>query len=115
MMNDNELDNLLNEFLADETSDNNEQFVQSVMKSLPPEEKISWVREFIPATGVFILMLMVWKFKLLTPSVLLALGSNGLSYLQTQWGMLSPMTAMAIIGLVLFGLARYTFQTYSEI
>lgn len=115
MMTDNELDNLLSDFLTDTKTDNNDQFVQSVMSSLPPEPKFAWVRDIFPAIAFFITMMTLWKFKLLTPAVVLALSSKGLAYLQTQWMTLNPMTGMAVLIVVFLMICHYAYETFVEI
>ncbi len=118
-MNDQELDNLLNDFLsssdvpADKAS--NDTFVQSVMVSLPRESKLVWIRDAVPAALLFVAMLAVWKIKILTPAALWSLSTHGLSYLQSQWHMLSPTSVMALFGGALLLLCYYTYETISEI
>lgn len=115
MMTDHELNNLLNDFLSDNTTDNDEQFVQTVMLSLPAVPRFAWVRDIFPAVVFFFAMLALWKFKLLTPTVLMSLLGTSFSYLQTQWHILSPTNGLAILSAVFVMVCFYAYETYAEI
>lgn len=115
MMTDRELDNLMTDFFTSTDVEGEDQFVQSVMTSLPAEPKLAWVRDVFPAVALFIAMLGAWKIKILTPAVLLGLGSEGLAYLQSQWHMLTPTTVLAVVAGAFLILCYYTYETFAEI
>ncbi|MCC6138148.1 MAG: hypothetical protein IT287_05920 [Bdellovibrionaceae bacterium] len=115
MMTDGEINNLLNDFLSDNSTDGDEQFVQNVLLSLPPEPRFAWVKDFFPAVVLFFTMITIWKFKLLTPTVVMTLASDGLSYLQTQWQSVSAANGTTILAAVFCMVCYYAYETFVEI
>lgn len=115
MMTDHEINNLLNDFLSDNSTENDEQFVLSVMASLPPEPRFVWVKDVFPAVVFFFTMLTIWKFKLLTPAVLMTAASDGFSYLQTHWQALAPNNGIALLAAVFCIVCYYAYETFAEI
>lgn len=114
-MTDNELHSMLEDFLSDNHTENNEAFVQKVMSELPAEPRFAWVRDVFPAVVFFVVMMTLWKFQLLTPTAVFSVLSKGLVYLQTHMGVMSSSSLMTIGGAILCLVCYYAYETFVEI
>lgn len=114
-MNDREMDNLLNDFFTSSDVPSNDQFVENVMLSLPPVSKWVWVRDMFPAAILFVVLLAVWKIKILTPKALWIMASEGIAVLQSQWQVFTPTTVFALLTMLFMAVCYFAYETYAEI
>lgn len=114
MMNEQELDNLLTDYLSETTTDNDDLFVDRVMQSLPKASLSFWWRDLLVPTFICGFMLLVWKLKLFVPVVFMTLFESSLSYLQLHLKMPTSSSLLALTGLVFLSVCFYAYEEIFE-
>lgn len=106
---------LIDDFLTDTQTVDDSLFVQNVMAALPPPPRWVWVADVFPAVVFFFTMITLWKFKVLTPSVLFAVVTKALIYLQILWQTVSPGSAITLLAGFFLMICYYAYETFIEI